>query len=73
MLTERSLCVLLPHLEVAGNVLGDDHLLGLILVHEGHEVVPLLVRDDNLVPLILLEPHAGQRVLPDEVHPPVLL
>ena len=39
------------NLEMAGNVLRNDHLLRLILVHEGHEVVPLLVRDDDLVPL----------------------
>ena len=39
------------NLEMAGNVLRNDHLLGLILVHEGHEVVPLFVRDDDLVPL----------------------
>ena len=39
------------NLEMAGNVLRNDHLLGLSLVHEGHEVVPLFVRDDDLVPL----------------------
>ena len=60
------------NLEMAGNVLRNDHLLRLILVHEGHEVVPLLVRDDDLVPLVLLQPHAGQSVLPDKVNSPVL-
>ena len=39
------------NLEMAGNVLRNDHLLRLVLVHERHEVVPLLVRDDDLVPL----------------------
>ena len=39
------------NLEMAGDVLRDDHLLGLCLVHEGHQVVPLFVRDDDLVPL----------------------
>ena len=37
--------------EMASDVLRNDHLLRLVLVHEGHEVVPLLVRDDDLVPL----------------------
>ena len=39
------------HLEMTGNVLGDHHLLRLVLIHEGHEIVPLFVRDDDLVPL----------------------
>ena len=36
---------------MSSNVLGDDHLLRLRLVHKGQEIRPLLIRNDDLIPL----------------------
>ena len=54
------------------NVLGDDHSLWLGLVHEGQEVGPLLVRDDDLVPLVHLEPHRCESILTYKLDPETL-
>ena len=51
------------------NVLGDDHSLWLGFVHEGQEVRPLLVRDDDLVPLVHLEPHGRESILTYKLDP----
>ena len=51
------------------NVLGDDHSLWLRFVHEGQEVRPLLVRDDDLVPLVHLEPHGRESILTYKLNP----
>ena len=56
-------------LQLAANVLGDDENLRQVLVHEVLQMSPLLIRYDQLGPLLRLQPHALQGVVLDELHP----
>ena len=57
------------HLELAPDVLGDDQLLGQVSLYEAEDVTPLLVRDNQLVPFLLLQPETFQSVVLDEIQP----
>ena len=77
------------YVEVAGNVWGDHHRLWLVAVEKclqeinimHHfvfcqpylQILSLFVKDDDLVPLVRLQPHRLEGVLLDELHPTVLV
>ena len=56
-------------LQLAPNVLADHKLLGETLVDEAVQEAALLVRDDQLVPFVLLQSQALQSVVLDELKP----
>ena len=56
-------------LQLAPNVLADHKLLGETLVDEAVQEAALLVRDDQLVPFVLLQSQALQSVVLDELEP----
>ena len=75
------------YVEVARNVWGDHHRLWLVAVEKclqeinimHHffqaylQILSLFVKDDDLVPLVRLQPHRLEGVLLDELHPTVLV
>lgn len=58
--------------EMPGSVLGDDHGVRVVALDEVGDVLPLLVRHDDLLPLLLLEFHRGQGVVLEELHSTII-
>ena len=57
------------NLKLTSDVLRDHQFLRLSLVEEAHDEVALLIRDQQLVPLVRLQPKALESVILEEVEP----
>ena len=61
------------YLEVSANILRDHHEVRVVVLYEVDEVLLLLVRDDDLLPLLFLQSETGKGVFLQELHPDSLV